>query len=239
MASRLYRGPYSTNTNYNTPIAQVDDIQDSIVVYPEIVSGNPLRAKRYVRWLLHEPGFHEGKASYAPGDLYFCYQEAFHKNCQNMIEGGPLTIADTLLHIYKQTRIDERTKICYMVRKGKNRPDLPDLHGKWVVDDLDHVELAKAFNECKICYFYDTYTAYAQYAAACGCIPIIVPIPGVTKFQWTPEEVGHLGVAYGEDDIEYAIHTRESLLKLMQEVPARNLEATKRFVEVVKRHFKI
>lgn len=237
LASRVYRGPYPINAKYNTPVASENDVQDSVVIYPEIVNGNPLRAKRYVRWLLHEPGFHEGKVSYALGDLYFCYQEAFHKNCQGMIYGGPLTIADTLLNIYKQTNTGERTKICYMIRKGKDRPDLPDLRGKWVVDDLNHIELAKAFNECKICYFYDTYTAYAQYASACGCIPIIVPVPGITKTQWTPEEIGHLGVAYGADDIEYAIRTRHELLKVMQDVPRKNLEAAAHFVKVVREHF--
>jgi len=148
-------------------------------------------------------------------------------------------IADTLLDIYKQTNTGERTEICYMIRKGKNRPDLPDLHEKRVIDDLDHFELAKIFNECKTCYFYDTYTAYAQYAAACGCIPVVVPIPGVTKTQWIPEEVGRFGIAYGEDDIEYAIRTRVTLLKFMQEVPNRNFEAARHFVETVREHFKL
>lgn len=238
-ASRIYRGPYATNAKYNTPLAGKSDIPDSIVIYPEIVSGNPLGAKRYVRWLMHEPGFHEGKALYSPGDLYFCYQEAFNKHCQAMTYGGPLTIADTLLDIYQQTNTGERSKICYMLRKGRDRPDLPDLSGKWIVDGLDHAELAKAFNECKICYFYDSYTAYAQYAAACGCIPVIVPVPGVSKMQWTPEEIGHLGVAYGEGDIEHAVRTRAELLKVMQEVPQKNQQAVARFVEVVALHFKL
>ncbi|GAB2574712.1 hypothetical protein ISP15_15260 [Dyella jejuensis] len=238
LLARAYRGKYATNAKYNTPLAKQRDIQGSIVIYPEIVSGNPLRAEKYVRWLLHRPGFHEGHFKYSPGDLYFCYQEAFHKNCRDMVHGGSLTIGDTLLDIYKQTNYGERIKTCFIVRKGRARPDLPDLKHQWVVDDLSHEELAKVFNECKFCYLYDTYTAYAQYAAICGCIPIVVPLPGVTKEQWVPEEKGRLGVAYGESDTEHAVTTRPALLCFMQETSKKNREAVAHFVEAVKKHFK-
>lgn len=222
---------------YKTPLAKSVDLDKSIVVYPEIVSGNPLRAPRYVRWLLHEPGFHEGAFIHATGDLYFCYQEAFNKNCSGMIYGGLLTIADTFLDIYRNVNPGERSKVCYMIRKGIDRKDLPDVSDLWVVDGYSHHELASAFNECRVCYFYDPYTTYAAYAAACGCIPVIVPMPGVSKKEWVPEEDGSYGLAYGDDDIQYAIETRDLMLNKLHAITLHNRESAKNFVTVVKKHF--
>ena len=40
-------------------------IGDAIVVYPEVVSGNPFGAQKVVRWALNNPGLLGGDTSYA------------------------------------------------------------------------------------------------------------------------------------------------------------------------------
>ena len=172
IGSQLYRKPFRTNKNYNTPIAKIEILMLSIVVYPEIVSGNPLSAKRYVRWFLHKPGFHKGNFEYKKRDLCFSYQGAFNSTGNVITYGGILTIYEAFLTTYRLVNFGPRTKTCYMIRKGERRNDLPDLSQQWIVDGRTHEELVKIFNECKACYFYDLYTAYATYAAVCGCIPL-------------------------------------------------------------------
>lgn len=238
-ASRIRRGRYTTNSLYLTPMAKKADIAGSIVVYPEIVSGNPLHAERYVRWFLHKPGFHEGKFEYKDHDLCFSYQDAFNNINQPITYGGTLTISETFLHTYKFSNARERSKICHMVRKGRDRPDLPNLKDCWVVDGRTHQELAKIFNECRICYFYDLYTAYSVYAAVCGCIPVIVPIKGVTKQDWMPKEQNRFGLAYGDDDILHAIATRELLLRELRETDQRNTRSVNEFVLAVRERFNL
>ena len=218
-------------------MATAADVAGSVVIYPEIIGGNPLRAKRYVRWLLHQPGFHGGRTRYRTGDLYFCYQEAFNRHCEGMIFGGALTVFEVLLDIYQQTNYGPRTRVGYMIRKGRHREDSPDLRGEWVLDGLDHQALARAFNECRICYFYDAYTAYAGYAAACGCIPVIVPMPGVSKEAWVPEEGSRFGLAYGDADIPHALATRAALLENMRRMEHQNEASVRQFVSVVAAHF--
>jgi hypothetical protein len=51
----------------------------SIVIYPEITSGNPLRAKRVVRYLLNKPGFFlgHGLESFGAADYFIHFAEEF------------------------------------------------------------------------------------------------------------------------------------------------------------------
>lgn len=46
-----------THPGWNTPLWPRRDFDDVIVVYPEIVTGNPLNAARVVRWLLNRPAW--------------------------------------------------------------------------------------------------------------------------------------------------------------------------------------
>lgn len=238
-SSRLYRKRYSIRKDYDTPIAVASDIANSIVIYPEIVYDNPLGATHYVRWFLHKPGFHTGKYKFNKGELYFCYQEAFNLPELDMIYGGWLNVTESFRDIYKITNTSPRTKVCYIIRKGKERTDIPSMDNCWVVDDLGHYELAGAFNECTHCYFYDLHTMYSTYAALCGCIPVIVPLPGVSKEQWIPEEALRFGLAYGENDIPHALATRDLLIDHMDRDEESNSKSIRCFVDVVRNFFDI
>jgi hypothetical protein len=46
---------------------------DPIVVYPDIISGNPLSAKRVVRWLLAPAGAYGGDKAFPSTDSIWCY----------------------------------------------------------------------------------------------------------------------------------------------------------------------
>lgn len=48
-------------------------IGDSIVVYPEIVSGNPFDARKVVRWALNTPGRLGGDRSYSDREMVFVF----------------------------------------------------------------------------------------------------------------------------------------------------------------------
>jgi hypothetical protein len=217
---------------------KASEIDDAVVVYPEIVVGNPLGAPRYVRWFLHKPGFHTGISRNFEGELCFYFLEAFQGHLPKAVCGGKLTLIEYFRNIYRLQNTGARHKVCYMVRKGKSRDDLPFLGNAWVVDGLSHKDMAKAFNECEKCFFYDPYTLYATYATLCGCIPIIVPLPGVTKEQWLPEEHLRFGLAYGEEDIPYSLATREQMIARLDLDEKVNLESVHNFLEKVREYFK-
>ncbi|MBD3839357.1 MAG: hypothetical protein IE878_03090 [Epsilonproteobacteria bacterium] len=69
---------FIVNKNWNTPIAKRgQELENAIVIYPEVVDGNPLNAKDVVRWLLHKPGFHGGKINFGVKDMIIGFGEKF------------------------------------------------------------------------------------------------------------------------------------------------------------------
>lgn len=225
------RGPYGLK------IAGRSDVEDAIVVYPEMVNGNPLNATHVVRWFLNKPGALTGKIEYGSNELYFYYDDHFNDNSINNHESNHLKVVDLLEDIYKVNEEKPRIGTCYIVRKGRGR--CLDKHeaDSIKIDELSHSEIAEIFNRCKYFVSYDPYTMYSRYAAMCGCIPIVVPEAGVTKEQWRPVEENRLGIAYGWDDIQWAIDTRDDLIKVMHETSEQSKKSVKSFIEVSQRFF--
>lgn len=189
---------------------------DTIVVYSEGVYGNPLHAKKVVRWFLYHNRFPNNPEAYGKGELVFSFREHFNDyNLNPTCRLFKLNYFDK--ELYKRSNFGERSGNCYIIRKGKNRPDLPKHLDGPVIDDLPEKEKVAVFNRCKYCYDYDTQTFYSSIAVVCGCIPIIVMEPGKTKTDYMGKGDKDWGLAYGDspEEIEYAIKTSPQRLQML------------------------
>lgn len=230
-------GSLNIKSPYNLPIATTSDIKNAIVIYPEITSGNPLRAKRVVRWLLNEPGAMTGEIKFGSKDLFFYYQEQFNDWQLNPDKQNHLRVVELMRDVYRNTNTGERAGTCFMVRKGKNRTLDQHDDNALPVDGLRHQELANVFNRCKYFVSYDLNTMYSRYAAMCGCIPIVIPEPELAKELWRPELEARYGIAYGWDDIPWAIETRELLFEQLDKLACSNEKSVEKFVEISQAYF--
>ena len=101
-----------------------------------------------------------------------------------------------------------------------------------LLDNLTEKEIVSAFNKYKFCYFYDTQTFYANIAAICGCIPVVILEEGKSKNDY--KGVGDIdyGVAYGntKEEIERAIATRDNLIDYLKKKEESNLIAVDKFI---------
>ena len=191
------------------------DINNSIVIYPEVTYGNPLNAKFVVRWLMYFYPYTKSSDAYSTNDLFIAYREYF-----NDIDLNPNKSIITLNYfdskLYRQYNFGQRKDKCYILRKGRKRKDLPKhFDGPIFDDNMSQHELVKMFNEYRYCYSYDTQTFYTAIAAVCGCIPIVVMEPGKCESDYLGPGEKHLGRAYGDsvEQIEYAKKTRDDLIK--------------------------
>lgn len=231
---------YGLNPNLNTPIATYQDLIGSIVIYPEITVGNPLRAEWVVRWLLHKPGFNNGgKIDFGENDLFFYYDKAFDDSRFNRNPENLLHIISQRKDVYKVTNNEKREGTCYLLRKGNKRKIVHDTTDSILIDGMSHKDTAKVFNQIEFCISYDTYTMYTVYAAMCGCIPIIIPEEGISKEEWQPIVENRYGVAYGFDDLEWAIETRPLLLNSLEEQERDSNHSVEQFVEKCKQYWGI
>lgn len=221
------RGPFPS------PVADTSDVADAIVVYPETVAGNPLRARNVVRWLLHRPGFHTDAVDFGPDDLFFHYTDAFADPARD----SRLLRVTQVSAAYRQTNGSPRRGSCYLVRKGEGPLDRHP-PGAVRVDGLDHEAMAAAFNTAEFLYTYDPYTLYTLYAALCGCPSVFLPPPGMTRADWNSGERVP-GLAFGEEEKEWARRTRPDLVARLDRDLAEEADMLRDFVVRCRAHFRL
>lgn len=211
---------------------------DTIVVYPDIIYGNVLKAKNVVRWLLYFNRFSGDNEAYGKCDLFFCYREIFNDYKLNP-ECRTVCLQNFDFDLYKQTNFNERKDCCYIVRKGSNRADLPKKFNGPVIDNWTEEDKVKAFNKYKTCYFYDTQTFYSLIAAVCGCMPVVVLEPGKLKSDYLSKGEHPAGIAYGESDeeIEYAKKTRKDCINYLKTFDDTNKKSVNNFIDICKKYF--
>lgn len=214
-------GPFKTHPAMNVSLAPPDLPADTIVIYPEIVSGNPLGAKLVVRWLLYKNGF-SGPEQPAPDDLIFYYQEGFLDALNGLPTEGRLRIRWLREDVYVNKNDGPRHGACRMIRKGDEGANFGPADAT-ILDGKSHEEIAEIFNQCDVFYSHDLYTMYCYYAALCGCTPVVLPHPGLSSQSWRDGFELKNGVAYGEDEITWARATRQALIKDMADAKATEI----------------
>ena len=208
------------NITYKNPFcnhfARLDEINDNtIVIYPEIVSGNPLNAKNVVRWILLELGIEmpiDHYKKWSESDLIY-YWEPINSDSKQLC-------CPFYNNLFTNKNLEKRDKTCYLVKKGRLiHKNVQCIHpsDSICIDDLSLQEKDNIFNECKFFYSYDPNTAYILFSAACGCIPIIYQIEGVSEEEYFKDKIFNFdnviynkGIVYGnnEEKINYILENK-------------------------------
>lgn len=227
---------YGKNLFLNTPriiYGIKKNIDNTVVIYPEIVSGNPLEVKNVVRWLLHKPGFHTGEINYGKNDIFFFYQVIFNDLSLNPYPDHLLTVLWVRDDMYKQTNFSNRTGTCYMIRKGKNKKLVHNIKNSILLDDKSHSEIADIMNTCEYFISYDMETMYSQYAVLCGCKSVVIPEENISKDEWQPNKEFQYGIAYGFDDMEEAERTKHLVYDVLKKTENESNQSVSKFVNKI------
>ena len=136
---------------------------DAIVIYPEVVTNNPLNAKKVVRYLLNKEAAIDGKPiEWGKNDFPLSYSKLY-KDC------------DTLFYPIADTDIVNKNELrqynSYYVGKGSKYAICPPLPGcQEITTSTPREEYIAILNKSKIMFTYDTLTSTNLDAALCGAI---------------------------------------------------------------------
>jgi len=240
-----FESVFWVNGNFNTPVylpeRNITFNDDWIVVYPEITFGNPLRAKNVVRWLLHNPGFHNGKIFYGQNELYFRYSKAVKefqfpgsKTSSIMLE----ILHAPFEHYSEPIHAVERIGRAYSIRKGANRVQEFDLEDAISIDGKSHLEIANIFRSVKTFISFDNLSLYSSLAVLCGCESIVIPEKGISEEKWQPDERRRYGIAYGFENIMKARSTAHLALQGLLSIQDDSKKIVNEFIKEVQDFFK-
>jgi ABC-type polysaccharide/polyol phosphate export permease len=165
------------------------EVGDSVVVYPEIVPGNPLGAKTVVRWCLNNPGLLGGDTAYADEEIVFVYDpqrlEEINRTAVSKPLGPKRILWTGLVDpgvIHPDPSVP-KTIDCVFTYKGRalrerfpwpdaSTPDLEDL-------TPDFQALGDTLRRTRTLYSYDHYSNVLREAAICGCEVRVIGEDGV------------------------------------------------------------
>jgi hypothetical protein len=97
--------------------------------------------------------------------------------------------------------------------------------------DQRNLYLAEVFNtkEYFLCYSHRSFTA--ALAALCGCTVIVIPHDDTPRDYWSENFPSFkYGIAYGIDDVQWAIDTKHLVRKNLENIQAQGIENVKSFV---------
>ena len=230
--------PFLTSPELNTPIYLDKAVpNDAIVVYPEIVLGNPLKAKNVVRWILYKPGVLH-PFEFGDDEMFFHCGEMF--DVPEITGGAPELVMWRRNRVYRNENRPGRKGVAYIVRKGFRKERLPQTETPDAIriDGKSHSEINDIFNRVDTFISYDEATMYSQFAAICGCDSIIVP-------GWFPDQETWIanhplaanGVAYGFENIEHARATRHKVIEMMDEQERESEASAQNFIRLTRERF--
>lgn len=199
---------------------------EPIVIYPEVVSGNPLGCDVVVRYLLNTPGFLRQIDGFGEDDIMFSFTKGLM--LPGMPEKNVMFLQPIDLNVFKLPDDPSKRvpgKVCYYqgrLERGIDKSLLPDdaieITGSYP-DSWE--ELVDIFQTCEFFYSSAT-TALSAEAVLCGCIAVVMPGEGA-PLDFSVDETGNFGCSWGlaPEDIDRA---RRTLPLLRERLEREELE---------------
>lgn len=210
-----------------------------IVVYPETITGNPLKASVVARYVLNFPGLLGGDKVYPPEELVFAYSKKL-ADAAGVGEDRVLFLPASDTNIFHR-RDDEqpRAGTCFYADKYKKVHDgqLFEITKGAVeitrgIGSQTTEEVAELFRRSELFYCYEN-SALAIEAMLCGCPTVFLPNEHLTEII-ASQELGMDGFAWGAapEEIERARNTVDQAFENYIGTYVRFWQQLERFIAV-------
>jgi len=209
-----HEGP-EVSSNLNTPILTNVVIEDHIkqglvpiLIYSEVIQGNPYDANCVVRYVLNTPGFLAGDKVFDHNEMVWAFSNVLASQCESCEGVLHMPVIDQ--YVFYEDVGRQRSGSAYYVAK------YTDHHGQVEFgipadsiritrskkDSQTPEEMAEILRSVEVLYVFEN-TAVATEAVLCGCPVIFMPNPYLEK-PLALEELGWDGYAWGASEEEVA-----------------------------------
>jgi hypothetical protein len=211
----------------------VETNSKDIVIYPEIINGNPLMAKNVVRWVLNKVGVIGGNEdTWSEKDKVFYYSKQF---CEDKNKCNILFCFDSRIdYFYSEETVKDIDNVV-LFYKGRNYSIDTNRHPKnsIILDMYVHsMPMVKdILSRAKNFFTYDTDTYYSVVAMLCGCNSFVIKRDGLDADDFFEErELLRYGVSYDgkKTDID-----RAGLISYLTSFEERSLDSVKNFLNSI------
>ncbi len=213
---------------------------DCVVIYPEVIFGNPLNAKNVVRWVLYYPGVLAGSKEYDENENIFLFHREYglnsrYSNCPilNIFESNTQNFYDAGM---------DRSGSCFLLKKGIYKHSPTNLLNGFYIDRFLTGEntneiLFDLFNKFERFISYDSNTYYSIIAAMCGCDSIVIRDENIEAEDFYKNEFVKYGVSYGFDDIDRTKSTKHLVKDHIDKLYGHSLNTVLSFHEYCLNNF--
>lgn len=171
-----------TNWPPDIPILNAIDERlrdNAVVVYPEIVAGNPLRVRNVARLVLFYPGRNGGMKHYHKSEMLFAYLPEF------LPGADVLTIPWIDTNLFNNPGLPRTMDYCFVYKGGrwKDPPelrDMPTITMKW---PETREALADILKRTRTLYSFDDASAVLDEALLCGAKVMVVTKDGYCEYK--------------------------------------------------------
>lgn len=234
------------------PHAILQNRDKFVAIYPEVVEGNPLDARRVVRWILLVPPKDVPPTWDLETDLILGFMPIYI-TLYNRLKLGPNLRCDATLfyafldHDYQDYGRERHGACCttrkawYFEKLGCGKVQLNhDPMNCFCFEpsyDLRPKDLETLHNACETFHSYDPLTFHILIAAMCGCTSIVHPLPCISleEFHSQCGPLTKFGVAYGDspDQVAHARATKHLVKDLVKQTVATNAHRTRQALDEI------
>ena len=178
-------GSYITNKQFDTPVtdnSSLNLIKEGVIIYPEVVQGNPYKAKNVVRYMLNWEGKISGRSMGASQqDIFVAYLPEFRPDATHILNYP--VFSEEHFHQKNTQPALARTMDTFYIGKGEMYASCPKLNGMVEITrewPSSKEELGNILRQTRFFFSYDNVTAINADAALCGAIPLLLqdlPVP--------------------------------------------------------------
>lgn len=157
--------------------------QRDIIIYPEVIIGNPLLFRNVVRFMLNKPGALGGETQYHPGEMLFAFDRYCHPT-------APMLRLDMLERdVFFDAHAPKTHNCCFVYKKYPKLP-LKEIEGciditmNW---PKDRATLVRLLQSTDTLYSFDDNSCLLQEACLCGAKVKTYSPEGFKDYQFKDE----------------------------------------------------